>query len=197
MSREARNQMDRSGSLSDPSIEQEQLESCQVSKSPDRRVLQDTLLPLFSRYTPILWIGCRLYTKNYYQILESKGAICWTLDIDSRNARWGNGGRHVIGDLLEGQRFFAENHFAAILFNGVLGWGIDDPSDQRLAFVTMAKIIQRGGYLLVGWNTDKINDPVAEGLNLPTFKQTGSGDMPPRIDVRGCTHVYDLFRADK
>jgi hypothetical protein len=70
--------------------------------------------------------------------------------------------------------------------------------EQRLAFLSISKIIQPGGYLLLGWNTDKINDPVAEGLHQLMFTHTRLADnISPRIYVEGCTHVFDVFRANE
>ena len=172
-------------------------EDSQVSQSPDRAILINSLLPAFASYDPILWVGCRGYTQSYYDILEQQGAVCWTLDVDSAAAAWGRSGRHVVGNLLEVDLYFPGCNFAAVLCNGVLGWGIDRITDQRLAVQAIWSALQPGGLLLLGWNTDKIADPITTGLTRPLFQHSPLNHIPPRITVAGCTHVYDnLLRRD-
>lgn len=169
--------------------------SWRVSRSPDRATLRTILLPAFSHYSPLLWIGCRRYTKSCYAELEQRGAICWTMDIDPDAAEWGRSGRHVVGNLLKVDGLFPPHYFHAILCNGVFGFGINELADQQLAVRAMRRVIKPHGILLLGWNTDKTGDPVESGLLEPLFEHSGLPGIEARIEVEACTHVYDVFHA--
>jgi SAM-dependent methyltransferase len=142
----------------------------------------------------VLWIGCRRYTKKYYAMLERQGAECWSIDIEPRTLRWGRPGRHITGDVLELGRLFRTNYFDAVLCNGILGWGVDAPIDQRKAFEAMATVTKPNGWLLVGWNIDRMSDPLKSGLPDRWFEHTPLPGFAGRCAVDGCTHVYDTYR---
>lgn len=165
-----------------------------IRNLPDRRALADIYLPaLAARGGRILWVGTRRYTSADYPVLERQGAEVWTTDIDPRAARWGRSGRHQTGDICEADLIFDDLRFDTIICNGVLGFGVDQPYDQERALAAMAAILKPGGLLLLGWNTDKIADP----LELPAFRYfytTASlGAAPFRMRFDAVTHVYDLL----
>jgi SAM-dependent methyltransferase len=172
----------------------EAMKAARVRRSPDREILQNTYLPAFAAEGGvILWVGCRPYTGDYPALLESQGATVWSMDIDPRNAAWGREGRHRTGDIREVDRLFPDVVFDAVLCNGVLGFGVDALEDQARALGAMAAVLRPGGRLLLGWNTDKIADPVAAGLTAASFEPIPFAGQPPRIAVAGVTHVYDTL----
>ena len=73
----------------------------------------------------------------------------------------------------------------------MLGYGVDSPEQQRRALAALAAVLRPGGRLLLGWNTDKIDDPVAAGLTAPAFAPAPLGDRPTRVGFDAVTHVYD------
>lgn len=174
--------------------------SRRTSRSPDRAILTDIIIPAFAE-TPdfglgaeILWIGTRSYTKGYYALLEKQGARCWTLDIDPEAERWGRPGRHTVGDVLALKALFPDRRFDAIFFNGVLGWGVDTPDDQQAATKAIAAVSKPEGWLLVGWNTNRISDPLETAALTPWFAPVSLPNFGTRQVVEGCTHVYDILR---
>jgi hypothetical protein len=170
-----------------------------TSRSPDRALLIKTIIPaLVQSHTlscgaDALWIGCRRYTRKYYRLIEARGARCWTLDIDPSVRRWGRSGRHVVGDMLELDDLFPARHFDVVLCNGVFGWGVDTPAEQTKAFTALASIMKLGGRLLLGWNTDRISDPL-EASTASFFEPSFLPGLGTRTMVKGCTHVYDVLR---
>lgn len=178
----------------------EYFNSLRTARSPDRAILTEKIFPALSQTSAlapgaaVLWIGCRRYTMTYYALLECNGAQCWTLDIDPTVSRWGREGRHQVGDILDLAKLFSDMRFEAILCNGVFGFGIDTVVQQRRASEAMAGVLKPGGWLLLGWNTDRLLDPLQTGVMMPWFEPAhlpGFGEHHP---VAGCTHVYDLFR---
>lgn len=161
---------------------------------PDRKLLADAYLPALAvEGGTILWVGCRAYTADDYAVLEEGGARVWTTDIDPDAARWGQASGHRTGDICQADSLFQDITFDAIVCNGVLGYGVDSPKQQRKALKALAAILRPGGRLLLGWNTDKIDDPVAAGLTEADFEATPLGDQPTRVRFDALTHVYDSF----
>ena len=168
--------------------------AARIRSLPDRRVMADSYVPaLAADGGRILWVGCREYTLDDYAALEAHGGQVWTTDIDTAAERWGRKGRHRTGDVCEADRFFSDMTFDAIVCNGVLGYGVDSPEQQQRALRALAAILRPGGRLLLGWNTDKIDDPVVAGLTQADFEPTPLGDQPTRVRFDAVTHVYDSF----
>ncbi|NBW07429.1 MAG: class I SAM-dependent methyltransferase [Caulobacteraceae bacterium] len=165
-----------------------------ILQLPDRKLLAEAYLPaMAAEGGRILWVGCRAYTADDYAVLAAGGAEVWTTDIDPDAARWGVSGRHRTGDVCVIDQVFPDMTFDAISCNGVLGYGVDTPEQQRQALVAMANILRPGGRLLLGWNTDKIEDPVAAGLTSPEFTPTPYAGQESRVRFDEVTHVYDAL----
>jgi SAM-dependent methyltransferase len=166
-----------------------------VRRNPGRIVLANQILPAYAACGGrILWIGCRRYTKGYGRLLEKCGGECWTLDIEIGHGKWGEKGRHLIGDLLAIDRLVAVASFDSVLCNGVFGFGVDSRSAQLAALEAIRRILKPGGRLLLGWNTDRIEDPLSLDFVQEAFvgdDLTGHGGRWP---VREAGYVYDFLR---
>lgn len=159
---------------------------------PDRKMLADVYIPALAEEGGcILWIGCRAYTVGDYERLEAGGGETWTTDIDPGAERWGRAGRHRTGDVCVAHAIFADKMFDSIVCNGVLGFGVDAPEQQRRALEALAHILRPGGRLLLGWNVDKIADPIAAGFAEPWFSPEAFAGHPSRVTFAETTHVYD------
>jgi hypothetical protein len=164
-------------------------------RSPDRLVLVKDILPVFAALGgEILWVGVRRYTRTYPAMLQRLGAVCWTTDINPSAARWGQAGRHKVGDLLSVDEEFLPGQFTALLCNGVFGFGVDDPGAQAVALKAMATVLAPDGWLLIGWNTDRTADPLELEAPHRWFQPATLGALPARLRIPGTTHVYDLLR---
>jgi len=176
------------------------LRDARTGWSPDRAVLANAIIPALAgaralaNGSDVLWIGCRRYTTRYYRLIERDGARCWTVDIDPDVQRFGRAGRHVIGDVRKLNLLFPDRRFETVLCNGVFGFGIDAISDQIAACAAMAAVMKPGGWMLLGWNTDRIPDPLIGGVANRWFKPFSLPGVGRRRMVEGCTHVYDVFR---
>ena len=160
----------------------------QTSASPDRAVLVKELIPELALTGEVLWVGCRRYTKDYYDLIEKQGARCWTLEIDPSAARWGRKGRHIVGNLLEVETLFPGRRFDTVLCNGIFGWGINTEPEQREASRAMAAILKPGGKVLLGWDIKRIPDP------LPLLIEEGFSPCRERQVIAGYyQHVYDVL----
>lgn len=172
-------------------------ETAAIRDLPDRRLMADVYIPaLAARGGTILWVGARAYTVQDYGALERQGAVVWTTDIDPKAARWGRHGRHRTGDLCDIDRVFPDITFDAIVCNGVFGFGVDTPEMQARAYAAMANVLKPKGLLLLGWNTDKTSDPVADSLPQAWFKSVDFAGVGARTTFTDVTHVYDIFKRE-
>ncbi|WP_198026514.1 class I SAM-dependent methyltransferase [Bradyrhizobium sp. ARR65] len=171
-----------------------------MRRFPDRAILLETIFPALGQTramantSRVLWIGCRPYTTLYYDLIEQKGAECWSIDIDPEMQPFGRPGHHITGDMLKLEQLFPANYFDAVLCNGVLGYGVDRPADQLRGFEALAAVTKPDGWLLIGWNTDRISDPLKLALANRRFEHAPLPGVTARYVVEGCTHVYDTYR---
>lgn len=171
-----------------------------ISRSPDRAVLRTSIFPAVTDLiagrdgAEVLWIGCARYTKDYYRVLESRGAQCWTMDIDPKVRCWGRHGRHLTGDLGSAAKLFGNRQFDVVYCNGIFGFGLDSREAQVEAVAAMAAVTSPDGWMLLGWNTNKVPDPMETGMLTPWFEPAELPGFGTRKFVVGCTHVYDFLK---
>jgi len=166
-----------------------------VRRDPSRILLVKEILPAYAALGGrILWVGCRRYTREYGPLLKRYGGELWTIDIEIAHASWGERGRHFTWDLLEIDRLVAAGSFDSVLCNGVFGFGVDTRESQLAALQAMGAILKPGGRLLLGWNTDRVEDP----MTLEFVRDAFAGDAPTgqgaRIAVPESAYVYDFLR---
>lgn len=169
-------------------------ETARIRALPDRQLMASSFIPaLAATGGTLLWIGTRVYTADDYAALERNGATVWTTDIEPKAARWGHKTRHRPGDACAIDQVFPDIVFDAVISNGVFGFGIDTAEMQRRSLTSMARVLKPGGLLLLGWNTDRIPDPVASGLTSALYRPDDFAGTPPRTTFDDVTHVYDCL----
>ncbi len=131
----------------------------------DRYLLEDVIFPALRRepnMVRILFAGCADYTASYADRFRDRTFL--TIDIDPRKARFG-APRHIVGDLAEVADHFSPGTLDAVICNGVIGWGLDDPKRIDRAANQVFECLRAGGILIVGWNDMEPWRPVPlEGL---------------------------------
>jgi SAM-dependent methyltransferase len=171
------------------------LNAQRVRRNPGRIGLVNEILPAYAACGGrILWIGCRRYTKDYGRLLEKGGGECWTVDIERQHAKWGEKGRHLTGDLLFIDQLVPAGSFDSVLCNGVFGFGVDTQAAQLAALRTIARILKPGGRLLLGWNTDRIEDPLSLDFVQEAFAGDELTEHGPRWAIPEAGYVYGFLR---
>ena len=147
-----------------------------VAGLPDRRYWNAAIMPtlLNAGFKRILFVGCGSYTRHVHEEFESAGCECWTADIVPGNAQWGNPRRHLVCDVADIRRHVPSAHFDAVLFNGVMGYGVTGAHMDRIAPV-LADILRAGGLLLIGWNRGRVEDPLTLPAVTRLFRTGGGG----------------------
>jgi SAM-dependent methyltransferase len=166
-----------------------------VRRNPGRILLVNEILPAYAALGGrILWVGCRRYTKEYGSLLSRNGGECWTTDIEMTHAKWGEAGRHFTWDLTSIDRLIAAGSFDSVLCNGVFGFGVDTRPSQLAALKAMGSILKPGGRLLLGWNTDRVEDPLTFEFVQSAFVADAPTARGARMAVPEAAYVYDFLR---
>lgn len=166
---------------------------------PDRKALERTILPFYAANEGIkrvLFVGVAPYTARYRELFPAR--VFATIDTNAARAHLG-GEPHVVGSVTELDRHFDPDSFDLIVFNGVLGFGLDDPAKARAAFHAIAKTLTKGGALLVGVNpqfskiVDLDEDPLL-GLFTPVvLPAIGENRLTVETPFRERRHSFYFF----
>ena len=123
--------------------------------SPARTILEDTILPYFStkhKELKTLFVGCDWYTKHYQAYFHN--GKYWTIDPDLTKKRYG-AKHHIIGTLEQLNQFFPPDYYGVIICNGVLGYGLNTPTQIEQAFTNCYTRLRPGGIFMLGREEDR------------------------------------------
>ena len=168
-----------------------------VANLPDRIYLENQILPRISEqpWKKILFVGCEPYTQRYGQLFASRPLEYWTTDIKPESAIWGETERHVICDVCILDQYFAKQSFDAVLLNGVFGFGVNEVSQMDKAIHAIHNVLTPCGLLLLGWNSDLMQDPNELDSIRSKYTHETSMGLPSRKTFVDVTHVFDMFTA--
>jgi LmbE family N-acetylglucosaminyl deacetylase len=166
----------------------------------DRAVLTEEILPALrdeAAGADVLFVGVEWYTAGYPAVFPQGNLL--TMDIDGAVARYGSP-RHLTADVRELDQHVEAGSLAAIVCNGVFGYGVDSPDDVRSALGAMQRTLRPGGVVVIGWNDTEDRrvaelDALARSLGLQPA--AGAGLATSRTGPIGpLRHVYDVYRKD-
>lgn len=118
----------------------------------DRIVLEKIIFPELIRDTrmqSILFVGCAWYTLHYPRIFRNKDF--YTLEIDPAAAAFGSAS-HIVGSCESIASHFSKGQLDCIVFNGVFGFGLNEPEGLDRTLRGMHHALRPGGLLVFGWN---------------------------------------------
>ncbi len=162
-------------------------------KGPTRLYMEQEILPWVRRHcTSVLFVGTAPYTYHY-EVGFRRGQYT-TIDVHPSTAAWG-ARDHIVAPIQEIDRHRAKGYFDCVIMNGVFGFGVDRVEDMRAALRAVHEVLRPGGLFVLGWNTDKHEDPEALGLIAPYFEAANQPPFPNRLPY-GLpeTLVYDFYR---
>lgn len=168
-----------------------------MRRLPDRRYMEAAILPGLSALGPVrvLFVGVELYTRHYEKWFAKAGAEYWTLDVRPEVARHGAKGRHMTGSVTEADALFAGTCFDQVFLNGVFGWGVDGREAQGKTIASLRSIMKPGAVLLLGWNDNRVPEPLELAEIDAGFVHSSVAGLPARKTFEGSSHVYDFFVA--
>lgn len=142
----------------------------------DRRMLDEVILPRLASndgLARVLFVGCDWYTEHVEDLFRSHGRSYATIEIDPRRARHG-ARTHFVAPLKDLGRYAGGGSLDLIVCNGVIGWGLNDPSEIERSIEACAAALSPGGVLLLGWDDvpEKLPMKIADIRALHTLRPT-------------------------
>lgn len=162
---------------------------------PDRRFIESDIVPFLGRrgMRDVLFIGTRSYTRHYPALFARAGVTLWTMDVDPFAERYGAVGRHRTLDVAQLSPDSFDCVFDAVIFSGVIGFGVDSDVQVSRAASALGGLVGPGGTLILGWNTDRSADPLDNSVWRARFRRHYDPAFPGRVTFEGSTHVFDLL----
>ena len=127
----------------------------------------------------VLLVGCAPYTENYPKRL-AKNEL-YSIDIDEKMREYG-AKNHIIGNVVEINKYFKKQFFDVILFFGVFGYGLNKEEEAEETLKNFHFILKDNGLLFIMWQDspehNQINPRKLKNFNLFTkikFADYGSG----------------------
>lgn len=147
----------------------------------------------------VLFVGIAEYVKDYPKKLKNNEL--WTIDIDSRVAKFG-GKKHIVGNIAEIDKYFSENFFDFIFLCGVIGCGLNKLEEVEDALKNCYKVLKKGGILIIGWDPISLSKhylkiPLSEHLsNYKLFVPINFYNFPSkyRVNIRNKYYAYDFLK---
>jgi len=159
-----------------------------------RAYMENTIIPALAATDGIvLQVGTDRYTRHYSALFERYGCVLHTMDSEPEVALFGAPGHHLTADFLKLDEHVSPGAYSAVLLSGVFGYGIDDVISQDRALCVCSKILRPGGMLVLGWNTNLVDDPLKLPGASEFFAGAADSDLPVRVGFAGETTIYDFM----
>lgn len=163
----------------------------------DRRYMTESIIPSLKQLTTApayLSVGVKSYTTRYEYILKADGASRYdTIEMDSAQELFGSSQHHFVDIAQNIDKHVGADTYDVIIANGVLGWGIDSPSQISEFFFAMARVMKPRGYLVIGYNPH-IGSNHTDGIG-EHFRAVSLGSLPQKVqfDIEW-KHVYEFYQ---
>ncbi len=135
-----------------------------------------------------LFIGLDKHNWHYDRLLDLD---FYSMDLNPRNAVYGQANRHVVGSATELSAYYPPRSFDVVVANGLIGFGLDtEEAFDRLMF-ECHRVLTDDGVLVLGYNDkpDRLSFRVEQAAGFQAFKTFEPG-IP---GMTGARHVV----ADK
>ena len=113
--------------------------------------------------------------------------------MDPFSERYGSPGRHRTIDACALSPEVFPVTFDAVVFSGVIGFGVDTVPQIEQAAVALASLLSPKGILVQGWNTDRSADPLKNPVWRSLFARTCKKGVTQRKSFTNSTHVFDVL----
>jgi SAM-dependent methyltransferase len=166
-------------------------------ETPDREVLEQVIFPALRERADvrrILFVGCDWYTRHYPRAFGDREL--WTIDVDPAKARYG-AERHVVDTVANLDAYFPPASFDAVIFNGILGYGVDDAGEAEATVAQCFDCLRPRGLFVLGWDDEEAvrqvsPDAIAalgrfEPVTLPPFT------APSYPTFGSMRHVFEFY----
>jgi hypothetical protein len=167
---------------------------------PSRIFLETQVIPALAAAgrRRLLSVGTRSYNRLLYQRCLAEGFTVWSVDLDPAAAAYGAPHGHFVGSICDVDKLAAGHAFDAIIFNGVLGWGVNTPDDAVSALAAIKKVASPDALIVVGWNPGKTDGAEVAAIRarlvpLALGAVPQEIEFPPLGAAQRYPHRYELF----
>lgn len=172
-----------------------------IARLPSRLYLHTDIIPALAATGArrMLFVGCQPYNQPAYDTCAALGISVWSIDFDPAAAPHGAPQGHFTGDVRAIRRLAPDLVFDSILFNGIIGFGINGSAAAREVMHAFADVATAHCLLVAGWNPG-----ITDGGEILAFR-TGLEsvalgavpavkEFPPAPPVQPTPHRYECFR---
>ncbi len=170
-----------------------------IAALPSRQWLLDELLPALKAAgrKRMLFVGTQAYNRPFYR--QCQGLKVFSIDPDPDNARYGAPEGHHIGLVQDIARLAPGETFDVIIFNGIIGFGVNDVPSALDALKAMAGAAAPDALLMIGWNPGRTDDREIAALRSRLMPTTLGAlaqvvEFPAYGKAQRNPHVYEFFR---
>jgi hypothetical protein len=171
-----------------------------ILRLPSRIFLEATVIPALARAgrRRMLSVGTRSYNRTLYQRCVAEGIAVWSIDLDPAAAAYGAPAGHFVGSICDVDKLATGTAFDVIVFNGVLGWGVNTPEDALTALAAIKTVASPDALMFLGWNPGKTDGAEVAAIRerltplaLDAIPQ--EIEFPPLGAAQRYPHRYELF----
>ena len=143
-------------------------------RNEGRYIIERKIFPKIKN-KKVLLIGCASYTSDYPKKLQ--GNELYSIDVDKDVLKYG-AKNHIVGSVVEIDKYFEKEFFDVILFFGVFGFGLDDKENAEKALKNCHKVLKKDGITMLMWQNipkhDQINPRELKNFKLFEIVNVGS-----------------------
>jgi hypothetical protein len=172
-----------------------------IEALPSRLYLQEVLIPALAGAgrRRMLFVGVQSYNLPVYRSCAEHNIAVWSVDYDPASAIYGAPQGHFVGDVEQIAILAPSLKFDVIIFNGILGFGVNTPTDATAALDAMEQVAEPDALLIVGWNPGRTDDleiiAVRARLTPTPLGALGSEiEFPPHGRLQRGPHRYEIFK---
>jgi len=167
---------------------------------PDRRVLEDDILPELARdpeVQRVLFVGVKWYNAHHRELFAGKTFA--TIDPDPAQAPFG-GSPHAVDFCQNLEKHFEGITFDAIIISGVIGWGINDVAELDRTLAAFSRSMRPGGWLVFGLNPLTNNHvepaaaPTAKDFEPAAFGRLGTSRLDISLPFKQKLHTFLFWK---
>ena len=141
-----------------------------------------------------LWVGVKPYSTRYEYILRAAGASRFdSIEPDTSQIVFGSSQNHYVDIAQNIDKYVGPGTYDIVIANGVLGWGIDSPSQIQDFYTVTSKVMKNDGILVIGYNAH-IGQDHTHGIEQ-FFQKTTIGNLPQKMQfTTEWKHTFEFYQ---
>jgi len=116
-------------------------------RNEGRYIIERKIFPKIKN-KKVLLVGCASYTSDYPKRLQENEL--YSIDVNKEVVMYG-AKNHIIGSVVDIDKYFEKEFFDAILFFGVFGFGLNNKKEAEKALKNCYNVLKTGGVIMIMW----------------------------------------------